>query len=59
MGSTFEKVVDKTVNTARSLQTVIDFGLNRHLNNNVNGKIVVCMERRTIPTRKVKWIVFG
>lgn len=36
------KAVDKAINAARSLQTVIDFSLNKHLKNNVNGKIIEC-----------------
>ena len=41
-GNIYEKAVDKAVSTARSLQTVIDFSLNKHLNSNVNGKIIEC-----------------
>lgn len=37
-----EKAVNKAINAARSLQTVIDFSLNKHLKNNVNGKIIDC-----------------
>lgn len=37
-----EKAVDKAINSARSLQTVIDFSLNKHLRNNGNGKIIEC-----------------
>lgn len=37
-----EKAVDKAVSAARSLQTVIDFSLNKNLKNNVNGKIINC-----------------
>lgn len=37
-----EKAVDKAINAARSLQTVIDYSLNKHLKNNVNGKIIDC-----------------
>lgn len=37
-----EKAVDKAINAARSLQTAIDFSLNKHLKNNVNGKIIEC-----------------
>ena len=37
-----EKAVDKAVNCARSLQTVIDYSLNKCLKNNVNGKIIEC-----------------
>lgn len=41
-GTITEKAVDKAVNAARSLQTVIDFSLNKHLKNNVNGKMIEC-----------------
>ncbi|NFH69614.1 hypothetical protein FDC35_06840 [Clostridium botulinum] len=41
-GIVTEKAVDKAINAARSLQTVIDFSLNKHLKNNVNGKIIEC-----------------
>lgn len=41
-GTVTEKAVDKAINAARSLQTVIDFSLNKHLKNNVNGKIIEC-----------------
>lgn len=34
--------VDKAVNCARTLQTIIDFSLNKHLKNNVNNKIIEC-----------------
>lgn len=37
-----EKAVDKAINTARSLQTAIDFSLNKHLKKNVNDKIIEC-----------------
>ena len=37
-----EKAVDKAINAARSLQTVIDFSLNKHLKSNVNGKVIEC-----------------
>ncbi len=37
-----EKAVDKAVNCARGLQTVIDYSLNKCLKNNVNGKIIEC-----------------
>lgn len=41
-GNISEKAVDKAVNAARSLQTVIDFSLNKHLKSNVNGKVIEC-----------------
>ena len=41
-GNVSEKAVDKAINAARSLQTVIDFSLNKHLKNNVNGKVIEC-----------------
>jgi len=41
-GAVIEKAVDKAINAARSLQTVIDFSLNKYLKNNVNGKIIEC-----------------
>ena len=41
-GIVTEKAVDKAVNAARSLQTVIDYSLNKHLKNNVNGKKIDC-----------------
>lgn len=37
-----EKAVDKAVNCARSLQTVIDYSLNKCLKSNVNGKNIEC-----------------
>lgn len=37
-----ERAVDKAVNAARSLQTVIDFSLNKYLKSNVNGKVIEC-----------------
>lgn len=36
------KAVDKAIEAARSLQTVIDFSLNKHLKTNVNGKMIEC-----------------
>ena len=36
------KAVDKAIEVARSLQTVIDFSLNKHLKTNVNGKMIEC-----------------
>lgn len=41
-GTVTEKAVDKAINAARSLQTVINFSLNKYLKNNVNGKIIEC-----------------
>lgn len=41
-GNVSEKAVDKAVNAARSLQTVIDFSLNKHLKSNVNRKVIEC-----------------
>lgn len=34
--------VDKAINCARTLQTIIDFSLNKHLKNNVNNKTIEC-----------------
>ena len=41
-GNISERAVDKAVNAARSLQTVIDFSLNKYLKSNVNGKVIEC-----------------
>lgn len=41
-GIVVEKAVDKAVSTARSLQTVVNFSLNKHLKSKVNGKIIEC-----------------
>lgn len=41
-GNVSEKAVDKAVNAARSLQTVIDYSLNKHLKLNINGKMIEC-----------------
>lgn len=41
-GNIVEKAVDKAVGAARSLQTVIDYSLNKHIKSNVNGKIIEC-----------------
>lgn len=41
-GNISERAVDKAINAARSLQTVIDFSLNKHLKSNVNGKVIEC-----------------
>ena len=42
-GNISERAVDKAVNAARSLQTVIDFSLNKNLKSNVNGKLIECV----------------
>ena len=34
--------VDKAISCARSIQTIIDFSLNKHLKNNVNNKTIEC-----------------
>ncbi len=41
-GLIVEKAVDKAINTARSLLTVIDYSLNKYLKSKVNGKIIEC-----------------
>lgn len=41
-GNISEKAVDKAVNAARGLQTVIDFSLNKYLKSNINGKVIEC-----------------
>lgn len=41
-GNVVELAVDKAINCARAIQTVVDFSLNKHLKNNVNGKIIEC-----------------
>lgn len=41
-GTIIDKAVDKAISSARCLQTVIDFSLNKNLKNNVNGKIINC-----------------
>lgn len=41
-GIVLARAVDKAVNAARSLQTVIDFSLNKHLKSKANGKIIEC-----------------
>jgi class 3 adenylate cyclase len=41
-GSVKEKAVDKAVNAARAMQTLTDYSLNKHLKENVNGKIIEC-----------------
>lgn len=41
-GLIVEKAVDKAINAARSLLTVIDYSLNKYLKSKVNGKIIEC-----------------
>ncbi len=41
-GNVTDKAVDKSINAARSLQTVIDYSLNKYLKSNVNGKVIEC-----------------
>lgn len=41
-GSAKEKAVDKAVNAARAMLTLNDYSLNKHLKQNVNGKIIAC-----------------
>ena len=41
-GNITETAVKKALNCARSLQTVIDYSLNKYLKNNVNGKMIEC-----------------
>lgn len=41
-GNVTGKAVDKSVNAARSLQTVIDYSLNKYLKSNINGKVIEC-----------------
>lgn len=41
-GNILDKSADKAINTARSLQTVIDYSLNKYLKSNVNGKVIEC-----------------
>lgn len=41
-GTITEKAVDKAINSARSLQTTIDFSLNKYLKSKVNGKTIDC-----------------
>lgn len=41
-GNIAEKAVDKAISAARSLQTVIDYSLNKYLKSKVNGKIIEC-----------------
>ena len=37
-----ERATDKAINAARSLQTAIDYSLNKHLKAKVNGKVIEC-----------------
>lgn len=37
-----DSAADKAINAARSLQTVIDYSLNKYLKSNVNGKVIEC-----------------
>lgn len=41
-GEITDKAVDKAVNAAKSIQTVVDYSLNKHLKFNVNGKVIEC-----------------
>lgn len=41
-GTVIESAADKAINAARSLQTSIDYSLNKHLNTKVNGKVIEC-----------------
>lgn len=41
-GSIVDSAADKAINAARSLQTVIDYSLNKYLKTNVNGKVIEC-----------------
>ena len=41
-GEIIAKAVDKAIETARCLQTTVDYSLNKHLKNNVNGKTIEC-----------------
>ena len=40
-GNIVDSAADKAINAARSLQTVIDYSLNKYLKTNVNGKVLV------------------
>lgn len=40
--SIIESAVDKAINAARSIQTVVDYSLNTHLKSKVNGKSIEC-----------------
>nr|WP_172692216.1 adenylate/guanylate cyclase domain-containing protein [Paeniclostridium sordellii]AUO31838.1 hypothetical protein [Paeniclostridium sordellii] len=41
-GNIIDSAANKAINASRSLHTVIDYSLNKHLKNNVNGKIIEC-----------------
>ena len=41
-GNIVDRAADKAINAARSLQTVIDYSLNKYLKTNVNGKVIEC-----------------
>lgn len=41
-GNMVDSAPDKAINAARSLQTVIDYSLNKYLKTNVNGKVIEC-----------------
>lgn len=41
-GNIAEKAVDKAISAAKSLQTVIDYSLNKYLKSKVNGKTIEC-----------------
>ena len=41
-GVVIERATDKAINAARSLQTAIDYSLNKHLKAKVNGKVIEC-----------------
>ena len=41
-GNIIESASDKAINAARSLQTAIDYSLNKYLKTNVNGKVIEC-----------------
>lgn len=41
-GNIVDNATDKAINAARSLQTVIDYSLNKYLKTNVNGKVIEC-----------------
>lgn len=41
-GNIVDSAADKAINAARSLQTVIDYSLNKYLKTNVNGKVIEC-----------------
>ena len=41
-GVVIERATDKAINAARSLQTAIDYSLNKHLKYKVNGNVIEC-----------------